>query len=437
MYLTEQIIVNKDHELYNYCNTVCFQSKNLYNLANYYIRQNFIFNNKWLRYEDLDKLLQQTIDYKMLKAECSQQILKKLDKNYKSYFKSLEEYKLNPNKFKGRPKLPKYKHKTEGRNIIIMSQNLTVNNNKLMLPLLQNTNTYKLNQKQKNKLPRHYITTIHKDINQIQITPCATCYKISIIYKQEPLNNDITIFNVFNILSIDLGINNFATCVNNMGLAPFVINGKPLKSINQYYNRELSKLQSKLMLNHNRYTSNKTNDLTLKRNNKIKDYMHKASKYIVDYCLANNIRTIILGYNKGWKQEVNMNKENNQKFVSIPYFQFKLMLEYKCELYGISLVFTEESYTSKCSFIDNESMKHKKKYLGNRKHRGLFISQNGIKINADINGSYNIMRKKFDINYVLDINDINITPTIVNIKHKTKTKTKTKTKIIKPNVVSK
>ena len=431
MYLTEQIIVKKDHELYNYCDTVCFQSKNLYNLANYCIRQNFIFNNKWLRYEDLDKLLQQTMDYKMLKAECSQQILKKLDKNYKSYFRSLEEYKLNPSKFKGRPRLPKYKHKTEGRNIVIMSQNLTVKDSKIRLSLLQNTDTYQLNQKQKNKLQRHYITTIHNDIEQIQITPCATCYKISIIYKQEPLNNDITIFNVFNILSIDLGINNFATCVNNMGLAPFVINGKPLKSINQYYNKELSKLQSELMLNHNRYTSNKTTELTLKRNNKVKDYMHKTSKYIVDYCLANNIRTIILGYNKGWKQEVNMNKKTNQKFVEIPYYMFKQMLAYKCELYGISLVFTEESYTSKCSFIDNESMRKKKTYLGNRKHRGLFVSQNSVKINADINGSYNIMRKKFDINYVLDIDDINITPTIVNIKHKTKNK------IIKQNVVSK
>jgi len=150
MYLTEQIIISKTHELYNYCDTICYQSKNLYNLANYYIRQEFIFNNNWLRYNSIEKLLQQTIDYKMLKAECGQQTLMKLDKNYKGFFKSLEEYKLNPSKFTGRPKLPKYKDKIKGRNIVIMTQNLTVKDNKLMLPLLQNTNTYQLNQKQKN-----------------------------------------------------------------------------------------------------------------------------------------------------------------------------------------------------------------------------------------------------------------------------------------------
>ena len=422
MHLTEQIIIRKGHELYDYCDTMRFQSKNLYNLANYYVRQNFIFNNNWLRYEDLEKLLQQTIDYKMLNSKCSQQILMKLDKNYKSFFRSLTEYNLDKSKFTGRPRLPKYKHKTEGRNIVIMPQNLTVKDGKVRLPLLQNANTYQLNQKQKNKLLRHYITTIHNDINQIQITPCATCYKISIIYKREPLNNDITIFNVFNILSIDLGINNFATCVNNIGLDPFVINGKSLKSINQYYNKELAKLQSELMSNHNRYTSNATTKLTLKRNSKIKDFMHKASKYIVDYCLANNIRTIILGYNKGWKQESNMGRKNNQNFVGIPYAQFKHLLTYKCELYGISLVLTEESYTSKCSFIDNEPMRHHKKYMGYRRYRGLFLSRNRTKINADVHGSYNIMRKKFGINYVLDIDYIRITPTIVNIEHKIKKK---------------
>ena len=430
MYLTEQIIIKQDHELYKYCDTVCYQSKNLYNLANYYVRQEFIFNNNnWLRYEDLDKLLKQTIDYKMLKQECSQQILMKLDKNYKSFFAGLREYNLNPDKFTGKPKLSKYKHKTEGRNIVIMSQNLTVKDNKLMLPILLNENIYNLSTSKRNKyyknnnLQRSYLKVKHEIINQIQITPCATCYKISVIYKQEPLNDDINIFNTFNIMSIDLGVNNLATCVNNMGLDPFVINGRPLKSINQYYNKELADLQSELMLNHNRYTSNATKKLTLKRNSKIKDYMHKASKYIVDYCLKHNIRTIILGYNKGWKQKVNMGKKNNQKFVDIPYALFKKLLIYKCELHGISLVFTEESYTSKCSFIDNEAMKHHKNYLGYRKYRGLFLSgkiSNRTKINADIQGAYNIMRKLFNINYNLDAKDINITPYIVNLEHKTK-----------------
>ena len=434
MYLTEQIIIKQDHELYKYCDTVCYQSKNLYNLANYHVRQEFINNNNnWLRYGDLDKLLKQTIDYKMLKRECAQQILQKIDKNYKSFFAGLKEYNLNPDKFTGKPKLPMYKHKTEGRNIFIISHNLIVKNGKVRLPIIRDEHitTLDINKQRKiynkyvneNNLDCNYLQVKHEIINQIQITPHATCYKISVIYEQEPLRNDINIFNTFNIMSIDLGVNNLATCVNNIGLQPFVINGRPLKSINQYYNKELVDLQSELMKNHNRHTSNATKKLTIKRNSKIKDYMHKATKYIVDYCLKYNIRTIILGYNKGWKQKVNMKKENNQNFVDIPHYKFKELLTYKCELYGISLVFTEESYTSKCSFIDNESMRYHKNYLGYRKYRGLFLSgkiSNRTKINADVQGSYNIMRKLFNINYNLDAKDINITPYIVNLSHKTK-----------------
>ena len=144
--------------------------------------------------------------------------------------------------------------------------------------------------------------------------------------------------------------------------------------------------------------------------------MHKTSKYIVDYCLQNNIGTIVMGYNKGWKQEIELGKITNQKFVSIPYSLFKQMLTYKCEFYGINLIFTEESYTSKCSFIDNESMRHHAKYMGRRKYRGLFISQNGIKINADCNGAYNIIRKVIPNIIIKGIEDVGLHPVKYNMK---------------------
>ena len=171
-------------------------------------------------------------------------------------------------------------------------------------------------------------------------------------------------------------------------------------------------MKSKLILKNDKYTSNQIQAFTLKRNNKVKDFMHKASSYIRDYCLSNQIGTIVLGYNKGWKQEVNMGDNNNQKFCYIPFAKFRDMLEYKCKLVGINLIITNESYTSKCSFIDNESMRKKKTYLGNRKTRGLFISQNGIKINADINAGFNIIRKKFDILYN---GNLKITPHRINL----------------------
>lgn len=164
-----------------------------------------------------------------------------------------------------------------------------------------------------------------------------------------------------------------------------------MKSINQFYNKRKAELQSKL--SGNRKTSNKINSITRKRNNKIKNYLHKASRCIVNHLVSNDVNTLIIGKNDNWKQETNIGKKNNQNFVSIPHSQFIDMLSYKCKLVGIAIMMTEESYTSKCSFIDNEEMKHQEDYKGKRVKRGLFRTNKGKLINADLNGSLNIMRK--------------------------------------------
>ena len=422
MNLVEQHVINKNHILYSYCDQICYQSKNLYNLANYHIRQEFINNNRHMGYGELENSLKYAEAYKTLQSQTSQQILQVLeDINYEGFFAGLKEYKINPSKFTGKPKLPKYKHKTEGRNIVIFTnQQCQIKSGKINFPyikdekMLNMNNFYKQQTYMKSKgISRRYIKTKLIDFQQIRITPQTNCYLLEIVYQKDIIQNNL---DPLKRLSIDLGINNFATCVNNAGLQPFIINGKPLKSINQYFNKQLSLMKSELMIKNNLYSSNATQSFTLKRNNKVKDFMHKASRYLIDYCVENRIGTMILGYNEGWKFELSLGKRTNQNFSYIPYALFKKILSYKCELNGIKLILTEESYTSKCSFIDNEAMHHHTKYLGYRKHRGMFVSgkiSNRTKINADIQGAYNIMRKVFS-NFTYNPN-LKTTPYIVNL----------------------
>lgn len=202
-------------------------------------------------------------------------------------------------------------------------------------------------------------------------------------------------------MSIDLGIDNLCTCISNVTKS-FIINGKPIKSINQFYNKQKSKFQSELKLKNHKNQSNRLYRLSLKRNNKIKDYFHKVSKYIVNQLVEQSINTLIIGKNNGWKQETKLGNKNNQNFVSIPFEILINMLKYKCKLQGINVILQEESYTSKASFFDNDYIpvcnsdyKHYN-FSGKRIKRGLYVTNN-ILINADINGSLNILRKYLNV----------------------------------------
>jgi putative transposase len=185
-----------------------------------------------------------------------------------------------------------------------------------------------------------------------------------------------------------------------------------MKSVNQYYNKTKAKLQSKL--ENDKRTSKRIEKLTLKRNNKINDYLHKASRYIVNQLVSKDISKLIIGYNKQWKQDINIGKRNNQNFVNIPFYKFISMLEYKCELEGVEMITHEESYTSKCSFLDNEPIKKHDSYLGKRIKRGLFRSSKGELINADLNGSYNIMRKVVP-NFTNGIEGVVVHPRLITV----------------------
>lgn len=398
----EKHIIKSNNKYYKMLDEYCFKSKNLYNYANYIIRQEFINNGKWIRYNELDKMLKEkenSFDYRNMPMNSSaQQCLKLLDRNWKSFFASIKDYNNNPSKYLGRPKLPKYKPKN-GRNVLILTnQNCKIKNGYIKFP-----------KKFKGLLIK---TKIRNGLQQVRVIPKDKYLVIEIVYKiedVEPLvDND-------RYVGIDLGLDNFATITNNCGLIPLIINGKGLKSINQYYNKQISHYKSiAKRVNKLDYT-NRISRLTNKRNNKVEDYIHKASKFLVDYCKNNEINTIIIGNNKNWKQNSKMNKKVNQSFIGIPYYNFIQKVQYKAEEFGIKVVITEESYTSGTSFLDNE-LPIKENYNKNRrKYRGLFVSNNGIKINADAIGSYQIIKKVFPKAFAEGIEGVGLHPFKVDL----------------------
>lgn len=380
MYLTEQHIITVNDKRYKDLDRICFLSKNLYNTALYIIKQEFLVSGKWTRYVELSKKMvtENNVDFRALSGSSSQQILMVLDRNLKSYFSSIKAWKRNNKKFTGCPKFPKYKHKTKGRNVFIYSY-----------AQFKHRGEYIYFPKKEGLQP---LKTRCKEgtVKQVRFVPKSDCYVIELVYESEvkeqlPDNN--------RYMSIDLGVNNLASIVTNTSNKTVLIDGKKLKSVNQYYNKKQAKIQSQLKKTNGKENSRRLMNLTRKRRNKVKDYLHKASKEIVNMCLEDNITTLIVGYNNGWKQEVDMGKRNNQNFVSIPFETFISMLRYKSEKQGLRFVEINESHTSKCSSLDLEEVKHHDSYVGKRVKRGLFRTRDGILLNADINGAYNIMRK--------------------------------------------
>jgi len=374
---TERHVVFKSKIL----DDICSLSKNLYNRANYLIRQCYFEIGEILDYCEIEDLLKQEDCYKVLPAQTAQQILKLLDKNWKSFFSSLKEYKSNSKKFKARPKIPNYKR---DKNIVVFTnQQVKYKNGYIHFP-------------KKSYLQPLKTKILKENIQQVRIVPDSTCYVVEIIY-----NKEIKIYENLDkelYLGIDLGVNNLIACVSNKAvIEPVLIKGKILKSINQYYNKMNAKFMSYIG---DRGISNRIKVLTFKRNNRIHNYLHHTSRFVINYCLKNDIKTIVIGKNEGWKQNINIGKVNNQKFVSIPFNKLIQQIQYKAEDVGINTILTEESYTSKVDHLAFETMKHHSKYLGKRIKRGLFKSSTGLIFNADINGALGILRKVIGDNFL-------------------------------------
>ena len=383
MQLVEKQIIKRTDKRYKELLNLCHLSKNLYNTVLYTIRQHFFETNnddtikkKFLNYYDVWNFLKKdNIDYAALEYHSAQLVIKQVEANLASFFSLLKLKKEG--KYQKKVKLPKYLDK-DGYNVISFNQfkKRELKNGIIGIP--------------KTKLK---FKIKHQNLHFINIVPKNDYIQVNFIYKQteqeiKPDNNKY--------LAIDLGVDNLATCTSNV-MQSFIVDGKKIKHINQFYNKKVGKVKSELEKKNKRKYSHRTRYLTLKRNNKIDDYFHKASRYIINQAVSNDVRTIIVGHNKNWKQEINIGKVNNQKFIQIPFDKLIHQLKYKGKLEGINVVKIEEGYTSKCSFLDNESIEKHDNYIGKRVKRGLFQSKNSL-VNADVNGSFNIMRKYLKCN---------------------------------------
>ncbi len=384
MQLVEQHIIDKNDPRYAAIDAAAFASKNLYNAALYEMRQAFIYEGRYISYNQLDKLMQSHEAYRALPAKVAQWVLKGLVDNWKSFKEARESYQNDPSPFTGRPQLPKYKHKTEGRNILVYTIQ-AISARGLRDGLIQPSGLAIV------------IETEHTVVDQVRVVPRHGHYVVEVIYTREPVQAKV---DPSFCVGIDLGVTNLAAIASNReGFIPRLVNGRPVKAWNQWYNKRMKKLLPKA--DRERVTK-QMEQITNTRNRRIDHYLHTASKRIVDFLVEEGIGTVIIGKNPLWKQEVKNGRRNNQNFVSIPHARFIDMLTYKAALVGITVEVREESYTSKASFLDldpiptykpNDKEEHvfSGKRIGRRSR--LYRTKDGRKICADVNGAYNILRK--------------------------------------------
>ena len=392
MYLTvKQQVKHLSKEDYITIRELCHTAKNLANEAIYNVRQYYFTEGEFLKYEKNYTLLKNSPNYKALNSNMAQQILKEVDGSFKSFFGLLKLVKQGKYAFTD-CKLPYYLPKDGYTTLIIGFVRL--NGNKLILPF---SNSFKKTHKSVEiTIPP---ILLDKTIKEIRIIPKANArfFEIQYIYEAECIQRNL---NTNNALALDLGINNLVTAVSNIGKS-FIIDGKRLKSINQWFNKENTRLQSIKDKQHfGRNPTNRQKAAARNRNNKVNDYMNKTARKVIDYCIHNDIGTLVVGYNETFQRNSHMGKQNNQNFVNIPYGQLRNKLEYLCKLNEIVFVKQEESYTSKSSFWDRDNIPvynadNPKEYpfSGRRLQRGLYKTASGKTINADVNGALNIMRK--------------------------------------------
>ena len=392
IYLTvKQQVKHLSKEDYITIKELCHAAKNLANEAIYNVRQYYFAEGEFLKYEKNYALLKNSPNYKTLNSNMAQQILKEVDCSFKSFFGLLKLAKQGKYAFTD-CKLPYYLPKDGYTTLIIGFVRL--NDNKLVLPF---SNSFKKTHKPAEiTIPP---MLLDKTIKEIRIIPKANArfFEIQYIYEAECIQRNL---NTNNALALDLGINNLVTAVSNNGKS-FIIDGKRLKSINQWFNKENARLQSIKDKQHlGKKPTNKQKAAARNHNNKVNDYMNKAARIVIDYCINNDIGTLIVGYNETFQRNSHIGKQNNQNFVNIPYGQLRNKLEYLCKLNGIVFTKQEESYTSKASFWDRDNLPvynadNPKEYQfsGTRLYRGLYKTASGKTINADVNGALNIMHK--------------------------------------------
>ena len=409
MVLVEKHDIKRSSKWYKELDKLCYLSKNLYNATLYTIRQYFFQEKKCLGYNQVNKQFQDenNPDYRALPSKVAQQTQKLVAQNFTSFFALMK--KKTAGQYDKPVRIPKYLNKTKGRQVVhYTSQAVSFNCKTVLKGYIKLSGTEILIKTKVDNV--QFVRVIHKGYKIV----IEVGYKKEIAVKSPSKEK---------FAAIDIGLNNLAT-VTFSDEKGFIVNGKPLKSINQYFNKKYSQMKSKQNLS----VSRRMQKMSDKRSNKITDYLHKASRYIVNQLVSKRVTDLVIGHNKGWKQDINIGKVNNQNFVSIPYNRLIEMISYKCELSGIRIHLQEESYTSKASFLDLDSIPtfdavkvdlEKHKFSGRRVKRGLYESRYKQLINADVNGSLNIMRKYLKVaekNILFNFVEASSAPAVFTVK---------------------
>lgn len=393
MYLViKQQVKHLTKKEYNILRELCRTAKNLTNQAIYNIRQHYFQEKQYLRYEANYHELKNSENYKLLNSNMAQQTLKDVDAMFKSFFALIKLAKQGKYNFK-HIKLPKYLPKNDYSNLIIGQIRLR-KDNILTIPY---SNTFKKKYETKIQIKIPQILE-GKKIKEIQIIPKFNARFFEIQYTYEIQEENIQL-NINNALAIDLGVNNLCACVTNTGKS-FIIDGRKLKSVNQFFNKQNAKLQSIKDKQNIKRETKQQYLISRKRKNKVDDYINKTCRYIINYCLVNDIGTLVIGYNQSFQNKANLGRKNNQIFTQLPFGKIREKLEYLCKRYNINYILQEESYTSKASFFDNDDLPIYNadnpqiyEFSGKRIKRGLYQTKNNYLFNADCNGALNILRK--------------------------------------------
>jgi putative transposase len=408
MQLVERRVIKLNHQVYNQIDEMSFAAKNLYNAATYVMRQAFFSwgENSVPRYESLYHIMKDLEEYKSLPAKVSQQVLKMVAQNWTSFFAASLEYQVEPSKFTARPALPGYLEK-DGRYCLIFTSQATSKKQlgQELIKLSEINYCFETSIK---------LGKINKYC-QSRIIPKLDHYVLEIVYEVP----DVPVKDNNSIAAIDFGVNNLMAITSNVpGFEPVLINGRPLKSINQFYNSKRATITS----NNGNKSSKRLKRFTTDRHHKVKDYLHRASTYVINLLAELGVSKLVLGKNKGWKNGINIGGINNQNFVQIPHAQLIEILTYKAAMKGIQVIIQEESYTSKASFLNNDFIPtYGAKPVdwqpsGKRVKRGLYVTRDGIALNADINGSYNILVKAFPKAFGIGDREVLVTPRKVNLE---------------------
>lgn len=373
--LSERHIISPSHPYFSECDRLTFLGKNLYNATLFYQRASF-FKKDFQNYYAVNRVFthENQMDYRALPAKVSKQVQMLVDRSFKSYF-ALVKKKVK-GEYDSPVRIPRYLHKTKGR---------------CTLPYPKDALSLKEEGMVKfSKTGIKIKTKVKKErIQGARIVPKGNHFVIEILYKKP--KKQLVSDTIQKVAFVDPGLNNLMTVTSN-AFSPLLYSGKELKSLNQLANKKLAQVKS-VLSKRGLYSSPILVSIYNKRNRRIKDYLHKLSTHLVNQFVSHKIDTVIFGHNIGQKQDIKLGSVTNQNFVHIPFYQLISLLQYKCELQGIRFITTEESYTSKCSFLDLEEVTKQKEYLGKRVKRGLFQTKEGILINADVNGSLNIGRK--------------------------------------------